>query len=180
MSNRTAELEQRGAHERAGSGGDGDFAPKPFVKWPQQESETQYAYVEGEITDWWEAKYGPVATMMVHRALDVRGELREEGEIERMDIGVDMEVNVPLNKTLQEKLSESDKGSVFHIAYEGWAKSKDGTRSYRILKVYEVPPQPASAQASEAPGVPLPEEDLPPVPQTQESGPGHPDADLPF
>ena len=168
MSNRTAELERRGARERVGSGGDGDFAPKPFVKWPGQESEIQYAYVEGEITYWWEAKYGPVAMMMVHRALAVRGELREEGEIERMDIGAGMEVNLSINKILAEKLSESDKGGTFHVSYEGWAKARTGTNSYRILKVYEVPPPPAGAPAEE------------PAAQVHEYGPGHPDADLPF
>ena len=180
MSNRTAELEQSGARERVGSGGDGDFAPKPFVKWPQQESQVSYAYVEGEITDWWESKYGPVATMMVHRTLAVRGQLREEDTVEWVDIEAGMEVNLSINKILAEKLSESDKGGTFHVSYEGWAKARTGTNSYRILKVYEVPAPAGHAQASEAPGVPLPEEDLPPVPQTHEYGPGHPDADLPF
>lgn len=129
---RTDDLRQGGARERGGSGGGA-----PFVKWPDT-----YAWVEGDVVDVWEGKYGLSATLNVTNASapapDAKGRT-EDGEQYVRPITPGAEINVGLNySTLEGTITKDDVGKHFHVAFEGWGEAKSGDR-YRVFAVLEVP-----------------------------------------
>ena len=128
---RTDDFRQGGASDRTGSGGGGGA---PFIKWPKG---ADYAWVEGEVLNIWEGKFGDSVTLKItahSKALVAKGR-GEDGEEVMSRPTVGDEVNVGLNSSaLQDTLSRDDKGKVAHIAFEGWEESKGGNQ-YRLFTV---------------------------------------------
>ena len=127
---RTDQLRGSGRTER-GSGGD------PFVKWGDS-----YTWLEGKVVGTWEGKFGLSATMEITAVHDggliVQGK-NEDSEKYTNTVSPGDRVNVGLNSAaLQGKILAEDQGSTFHIAFEGWQDSKNGSTRYRIFSVIEL------------------------------------------
>ena len=129
---RTEDLRRGGASERTGGSGGGP----PFVKWGED-----YDWVEGEVLDLWEGKYGVSAKLRVVGAsegLEAKGK-DEDGTPYTAEVESGMDVNVGLNySTLEDAIVPADKGKIFHIAFEGWQAAKDGGNRYRVFAVLEM------------------------------------------
>lgn len=119
MTNRTEELKKQGAEVRGNNNEEGS----PFVRWPEEP-----AYVEGEVIDVWNSKHGAVVTVKVAQSSD--------------NLSIDAEsVNVGLShKMLEDAIRHSDIGGVFHIAFDGWGKSKSSGNRYRLFTVLCISP----------------------------------------
>ena len=134
---RTDDLRAGGASERAGSGGSGGA---PFVKWGDD-----YGWVEGKITGTFKTKYGLAGTMMVGSVCDGGLETQgvdDEGNRFQGTVRVGANVNIGLGMaTLEDKITQEDKGKSFHVAFEGWEHPQGGSR-YRIFTVVELEERP--------------------------------------
>ncbi len=141
MGNRTDELKQSGANRVAGGGSDA-----PFVKWPEKGGK-HYAYVEGKALSLWEGKYGAVLTMTADHGQSIRAVSGTEDEPQIHKIEKGMTVNVGLNYTsLKDFAPKVQIGHEYHIAFEGWEKSRGGN-TYRVFEVLDLggpPPDEAS------------------------------------
>ena len=152
---RTDDLEQAGARRIGGGGGSG------FIHWPEKKSGDEYMWIEGEITDFWEGKYGRLATLQVSacspnaKSVSGAGDERVTEKIEP-----DSEVNIGLNYSALEPLDNTDyKGKRVHVAFEGWEKPKDGGNAYRLFRIFELDRQDAEDAVDEDDKSYNPEED---------------------
>lgn len=151
---RTKELEQEGA-KQVGGGGE-----HPFVKWPESR-----AYVEGEVVDYWESKYGGVFTMRVFDCADhLEAQMGQDEPMVNVEAG--QTVNVGLQYSALDNLDEDYVGATLHMAFEGWEESRTGNR-YRVFKVFDVSPEDQEPESES-------EED-----EVEGGGPGSPDAESP-
>lgn len=131
---RTDELRQGGGRERAGSGSDGSH---PFVKWGED-----YAWLEGRLIDTWEGTYGLTGVMEITATgaapLSAKGK-NDDGNEYTVPVKVGDTVNVGFNhSSLQGKITADDKDKNWHIAFEGWQKSKSTGNRFRIFAVIEL------------------------------------------
>ena len=122
---------QGGGSDGNGGGGGGGA---PFIKWPKG---ADYAWVEGEVLNIWEGKFGDSVTLKItanSKALVAKGR-NEDGEEVMSRPTVGDEVNVGLNSSaLQDTLSKDDKGKVVHISFDGVEEAKGGNQ-YRLFTV---------------------------------------------
>jgi hypothetical protein len=126
---RTDELGQGGARRVGGGGGSG------FVKWTDS-----YGWLEGRVTEFWEGRYGRVASIEL-AALGGALTLQTGAGDEKVESvpSVGDTVNVGLNYSALEPLdNDSFKGKLIHVAFEGWQEGKDGGNRYRVFKVYDL------------------------------------------
>lgn len=131
---RTDELRKHGGRERAGSGTGGSH---PFVKWGEE-----YAWLEGRLIDTWEGQFGLTGVMEISAVgaapLSATGK-DEDGKEFTVQVVAGETVNVGFNhSSLQGKITDEDEGKNWHIAFEGWQKSKSTGNRFRVFAVIEL------------------------------------------
>ncbi len=133
MSSRTEELKERGANRVSGGGSDA-----PFIKWPEKTGK-HYAYIEGRSLSVWEGKFGAVLTMTADHGEAIRAVTStEDGEPETVKLEPGMKVNVGLNySSLKDFVPRVEIGHEYHIAFNGWEKSRGGN-TYRVFEVLDM------------------------------------------
>ena len=108
----------------------------PFVRWPGDTP----AWVEGELKEIWEGKYGHNATIIVtgcSEGLTAGGEVTASFSVEE---GVGQKFNVGLSSaTLKDRVTEAHLGEVLHFAFLGWVEPTNGGNRYRNFEIQVVP-----------------------------------------
>ena len=106
----------------------------PFVHWP---ADGQHMFIEGEVVELWEGKYGQVARLLISQASANAWGVSGGGDSQsRAPIETGQQVNVGLNYAALEGVGEKQVGGSVHIAFTGWGETKDGNpfRQFEVLE----------------------------------------------
>jgi hypothetical protein len=132
---RAEELRAAGATILADKSAGEKVGATPFVRWPGNTP----AWVEGELKEIWEGKYGHNATIVVtgcSEGLTAGGEVTAAYSVEE---GVGQRFNVGLSSaTLKDRVTDEHIGEVLHFEFLGWVEPANGNR-YRHFEIQVVP-----------------------------------------
>tara|TARA_R100000808_G_scaffold13543_1_gene32761 strand:+ start:627 stop:1094 length:468 start_codon:yes stop_codon:yes gene_type:complete len=136
---RTEELRLKNAEKNYETTGPRTFDNPPWLKWGDEKY-----WIEGKVTKTFNPGHGICVEMNIE-------EVREKGQIfahgtndnnEKYQVAVqpNMAVALPVHSaSLKGQINEGDEGKKFHIAFEGWIKSKKNEGyKFRAFSVFEL------------------------------------------
>ena len=132
---RAEELRRAGATILADKSVGEKVGATPFVRWPGNTP----AWVEGELTEIWEGKYGHNATIIATGCSE--GLTAGGGDTVAYPVegNAGQKFNVGLSSaTLKDRVTEEHIGEVLHFEFLGWVEPANGNR-YRHFEIQVVP-----------------------------------------